>query len=84
MNQILIQSQNRLSRIFITFKNHTEEAKSLKLINQILHGDNLEILPKLEDDSVDLTITSPPYRNAIDYTMHAKHGNDPKKNYRGS
>ncbi len=51
--------------------------------NQIKIGDNIEVLSKLEDGVVDLTITSPPYRNAIDYSMHAEHGNDPKKNYRG-
>lgn len=37
----------------------------------------------MEENSVNLTITSPPYRNAIDYGMHVKHGNNPKKNYRG-
>lgn len=52
-------------------------------LNQIKLGDNIEVLSKLEDEVVDLTITSPPYRNAIDYSMHAKHGNNPKKNYRG-
>ncbi|KEQ56708.1 Modification methylase ScaI protein [Marine Group I thaumarchaeote SCGC AAA799-E16] len=52
-------------------------------LNQIKLGDNIEVLSKLEDNIVDLTITSPPYRNAIDYSMHAKHGNNPKKNYRG-
>lgn len=52
-------------------------------LNQIKLGDNIDILSKLEDEIVDLTITSPPYRNAIDYSMHAKHGNNPKKNYRG-
>lgn len=56
--------------------------KDLKL-NQIKKGDNIKVLSELEDEIVDLTITSPPYRNAIDYSMHAKHGNDPKKNYRG-
>lgn len=52
-------------------------------LNQIKLGDNIDVLSKLEDEIVDLTITSPPYRNAIDYSMHAKHGNNPKKNYRG-
>lgn len=52
-------------------------------INKVLCGDNLKILSKIPSDSVNLTITSPPYRNAIDYSMHTKHGNDPKKNYRG-
>lgn len=51
--------------------------------NQILQGDNQKVLSKIDNDSVNLTITSPPYRNAIDYSMHVKHGNNPKKNYRG-
>lgn len=29
-------------------------------------------MPELEDDSVDLTVTSPPYWNAIDYDAHAR------------
>ncbi len=52
-------------------------------LNQIKLGDNIDVLSQLGDELVDLTITSPPYRNAIDYGMHAKHGNNPKKNYRG-
>lgn len=55
----------------------------MKFLDQIIHGDNLKVMSKMNDEIVDLTITSPPYRNAIDYTIHAKHGNDPNKNYRG-
>jgi DNA modification methylase len=55
----------------------------MKFFNKIIHGDNLKVMSKMNDEMVDLTITSPPYRNAIDYTIHAKHGNDPNKNYRG-
>jgi len=55
----------------------------MQKFNKIICGDNIEILSKMESDVVDLTITSPPYRNAIDYNMHVKHGNNPKKNYRG-
>ena len=51
----------------------------MKFFDQIIHGDNLEVMSKMNDEIVDLTITSPPYRNAIDYTMHAKHGNNPDK-----
>ena len=43
----------------------------------------MDVLLKLKPGIIDITITSPPYRNAIDYGMHVKHGNDPKKNYRG-
>ncbi len=38
-----------------------------------------EQMTQLADDSVDLTVTSPPYSNAIDYETHAS---DPKANYR--
>lgn len=55
----------------------------MKFLNQIILGDNIKVLSKIPNDSVNLTITSPPYRNAIDYGMHVKHGNNPKKNYRG-
>ena len=43
----------------------------------------MKVLSQIDEEFVDLTITSPPYRNAIDYDMHVKNGNDPKKNYRG-
>ncbi len=36
-------------------------------------------MPELPDAAVDLTITSPPYWNAIDYDVHAR---DAKQNYR--
>lgn len=39
--------------------------------DQIVLGNCKEILPRLPSNSVQLTITSPPYRNAIDYDMHA-------------
>lgn len=38
--------------------------------NTLFHGNCAEVLTKLPTDSVQLTITSPPYRNAIDYDMH--------------
>lgn len=38
-----------------------------------------ESMPELADNSVDLTVTSPPYWNAIDYDAHAR---DAKQNYR--
>lgn len=33
-------------------------------------------MPQCADSSISLTITSPPYWNAIDYDIHAKHGTD--------
>jgi DNA modification methylase len=38
--------------------------------NRILKGDCNKILEKFPTNSVQLTITSPPYRNAIDYNIH--------------
>ena len=38
-----------------------------------------ESMPEIEDESVTLTVTSPPYWNAIDYDRHAE---DPEQDYR--
>lgn len=42
-----------------------------QVVDQIVLGNCKEVLQKLSENSVQLTITSPPYRNAIDYEMHA-------------
>jgi DNA modification methylase len=39
--------------------------------DQIIVGNCKKVLDKLPENSIQLTITSPPYRNAIDYDMHA-------------
>ena len=39
--------------------------------NVIIGGNCKEVLKRISPNSVQLTITSPPYRNAIDYEMHA-------------
>lgn len=43
------------------------------------HCHSCESMPELADDSVALTVTSPPYWNAIDYDRHAA---DANQNYR--
>ena len=40
---------------------------SMKSKISLIHGDCLEELPKLEDGSIDLTVTSPPYDNLRTY-----------------
>jgi len=40
------------------------------IVNEIITGNSKEILSRLPPNSIQLTITSPPYRNAIDYNMH--------------
>lgn len=47
-------------------------------MNQIFQH-TCETMPELADASVDLTVTSPPYWNAIDYDVHAR---DATQNYR--
>jgi site-specific DNA-methyltransferase (adenine-specific) len=46
-------------------------AQEQEVINQIVHGNCNDALDKLTTNSVQLTITSPPYRNAINYDIHA-------------
>ena len=36
-------------------------------INQIICGDHIEVLSRFDADSIDLTVTSPPYDNLRDY-----------------
>jgi site-specific DNA-methyltransferase (adenine-specific) len=42
-----------------------------EVVSHIILGNCKDVLRKLPANSVQLTITSPPYRNAIDYNMHA-------------
>ena len=41
--------------------------KNNKFLNKILHGDCVEILKKISENSIDLVITSPPYDNLRSY-----------------
>ena len=50
------------------------------LSSHIIAGNCKSVLAKLPENSVQLTITSPPYRNAINYEMHASGSGE---NYRG-
>jgi len=42
------------------------------LINKIINGNSLNVLRKLEDDSIDLVFTSPPYFNLRNYSTSDK------------
>lgn len=50
----------------ITAEQNQEKYKE----NEILQADARNLAKYVRSDSVDLTVTSPPYRNAIDYTQH--------------
>jgi len=41
-----------------------------EITNQILTGDCLEIMTKIETETVSLVITSPPYNLALDYDKY--------------
>ncbi len=43
-----------------------------KIINRVICGDCLEVMKDMEDNSVDLVITSPPYENARTYGIEFK------------
>jgi len=49
-------------------KNHAQFPDELK--NKVVNGDSLNILKEVEDESVHLTFTSPPYYNARDYSIY--------------
>lgn len=52
-------------------KNTVEFPEKLK--NCIIKGDALKILKKVEDESIHLTFTSPPYYNARDYSIYSSY-----------
>lgn len=47
---------------------HTETYDFLK--NTVVHGDVIEVLKNVPEDSIHLTFTSPPYYNARDYSIY--------------
>ena len=46
-------------------------AQEEQMADRVILGNCKTVLQKLPENSVQLTITSPPYRNAINYDMHA-------------
>ncbi|MEN6510767.1 MAG: DNA methyltransferase [Chloroherpetonaceae bacterium] len=52
-------------------KSHREHSKSPDYLkNVVVNGDVLEVLKLIEDESIHLTFTSPPYYNARDYSIY--------------
>ncbi len=77
--QALINHQNEMVRTVIykeffasqkTLSNqpHTESFDYLK--NVVVNGDTIETMKLLQDESIHLTFTSPPYYNARDYSIY--------------
>ena len=46
----------------------------MNIINDIICGDSLEVLKKIESDSIALIVTSPPYWNLKDYGVNGQYG----------
>jgi site-specific DNA-methyltransferase (adenine-specific) len=49
--------------------------------NKIVCGDSLKLLKQFDSNSIHLTVTSPPYGNAIDYDMHLRNLKSSKKEH---
>ena len=68
IKEIINQKINKTKYISKDNKKHDECPIYLK--NTIVHGDVIEILKYVPDESVHLTFTSPPYYNARDYSIY--------------
>jgi len=49
---------------------HKHDESPIMLKNMVIHGDVVEILRYVPDESIHLTFTSPPYYNARDYSIY--------------
>lgn len=64
-----------IEKEFFSIENNKQEIKShtfvdQKISNVVVLGDVLDILKNVNDDSIHLTFTSPPYYNARDYSIY--------------
>ena len=59
--------------------------KETFVLNDIIKADSKNLSNYIKPNSVALTITSPPYRNAINYSKHVKNLTDKKNSqFRGN
>lgn len=56
---------------FDTKKSHTEVNEKYK--NKVINGDVLNVLKSIDNNSIHLTFTSPPYYNARDYSIYSSY-----------
>ena len=68
IREIVDQKINRTKYYSKDNRKHDECPVYLK--NKIVHGDVIEILKYILDESIHLTFTSPPYYNARDYSIY--------------
>lgn len=71
-NEIYTIFLNKLSEVFepdiIKLNNYKKEGKLMSNYNNCYLGDSRKLISKLDKNSIDLIITSPPYLNSRDYT----------------
>ena len=68
IREVINREFNSINPQTIKQQKHDEFPKYLK--NIVVHGDVLEVLKYVPDESVHLTFTSPPYYNARDYSIY--------------
>lgn len=66
-----VNSLARMRSKLIVLYNPHQVIQVLPMVNQIFQR-SCESMPEIANDSVALTVTSPPYWNAIDYDIHAE------------
>lgn len=68
VQQVIEKEYYNLTNNSAIRKNHCESPEYLH--NIVVNGDNLDVMPLIEDESIHLTFTSPPYYNARDYSIY--------------
>lgn len=73
----LINHENEMVRTLIYkefySKKETIDNQNDSLKNTIIHGDTIEIMKQIKDETIHLTFTSPPYYNARDYSIYSSY-----------
>ena len=68
MVQQVIRKEYFTRRLKEKAQAHSESFDYLK--NVVVNGDTIEVMKLLQDESIHLTFTSPPYYNARDYSIY--------------
>ena len=67
---MVYKGAHRLEGVQLTYET-LASAEGTAPMEPAFHCRSSERMPELQDDTVTLTVTSPPYWNAIDYDIHA-------------
>jgi DNA modification methylase len=75
--KLFMNNQSSVNSRQSIVENNSLNTKNL-ILNTIYHGDSLEVLRNLPDESIDCCITSPPYWGLRDYGTGSWEGGDPE------